>query len=73
MPEKPSKVYCPDEILDLFVLLFIVRLAYYRLIEEVISQIVLSKNGIDPDFRRTTLNVDVEPLIGTWRVKNCRR
>jgi hypothetical protein len=35
---------------------------YYQLIEEVVSQIVLHRNGLDPDFRgRFTL--DVAPLI----------
>ncbi|KAG8184006.1 hypothetical protein JTE90_024463 [Oedothorax gibbosus] len=41
-----------------------VRSAYYRLIEECVSQIVLHKNGCDPDFRHTKrFKVDVEPLI----------
>ncbi|XP_035216961.1 protein diaphanous-like isoform X2 [Stegodyphus dumicola] len=43
-----------------------VRSAYYRLIEECISQIVLHKNGCDPDFRHTKrFKIDVEPLIET--------
>ncbi|XP_055335642.1 protein diaphanous-like [Paramacrobiotus metropolitanus] len=41
-----------------------IRTSYYRLIEECISQIVLTKNGVDPDFRRTSLKIDIEPLIG---------
>ncbi|RXG68266.1 Protein diaphanous-like protein 3 [Armadillidium vulgare] len=39
-----------------------VRSAYYKLIEECVSQIVLHKNGLDPDFRATKrfdLKVDV--------------
>lgn len=41
-----------------------VRSAYYRLIEECVSQIVLHKSGCDPDFRHTKrFKVDVEPLI----------
>ena len=35
---------------------------YFQLIEECVSQIVLHKNGVDPDFRgRFTLQV--EPLL----------
>ena len=34
------------------------------MIEECVSQIVMTKNGTDPDFRKTTLTIDVEPLIG---------
>ena len=30
-----------------------IRPAYYKLIEECISQIVLHKSGCDPDFRAT--------------------
>ncbi|VVC99649.1 unnamed protein product [Leptidea sinapis] len=38
--------------------------AYYKLIEECITQIVLHKNGYDPDFRLTQrFNIDVQPLI----------
>ncbi|XP_023218674.1 protein diaphanous homolog 1-like isoform X2 [Centruroides sculpturatus] len=41
-----------------------VRPAYYKLIEECISQIVLHKSGVDPDFRHTKrFKIDVEPLI----------
>merc|ERR1719471_941823 len=41
-----------------------IRPAYYKLIEECISQIVLHKSGCDPDFRATKrFQVDVEPLI----------
>merc|ERR550519_1836284 len=41
-----------------------IRPAYYKLIEECISQIVLHKSGCDPDFRATQrFNIDVEPLI----------
>ncbi|XP_067949319.1 protein diaphanous homolog 2-like isoform X2 [Watersipora subatra] len=42
-----------------------VRLQYYKLIEECITQIVLHKSGADPDFRYTKrFNIDVDPLIG---------
>merc|ERR1719509_195812 len=41
-----------------------IRPAYYKLIEECVSQIVLHKSGCDPDFRATQrFNIDVEPLI----------
>lgn len=44
--------------------LIIPRPAYYKLIEECVSQIVLHKSGCDPDFRGTRrFNIDVEPLI----------
>lgn len=40
------------------------RPAYYKLIEECVSQIVLHKSGLDPDFRLTKrFEIDVEPLI----------
>ncbi|XP_077284054.1 protein diaphanous-like isoform X2 [Arctopsyche grandis] len=42
----------------------LIRPAYYKLIEECITQIVLHKNGYDPDFRATArFNIDVKPLI----------
>lgn len=40
-----------------------VRNSYFKLIEEVISQIVLQKNGLDPDFSRRHLNIDVQNLV----------
>nr|XP_033709184.1 protein diaphanous homolog 1 isoform X2 [Tursiops truncatus] len=39
------------------------RPQYYKLIEECISQIVLHKNGADPDFKCRHLQVDIEGLI----------
>lgn len=40
------------------------RPEYYKLIEECITQIVLHKNGYDPDFRATIrFNIDTQPLI----------
>ena len=45
--------------------MLIYRPAYYKLIEECVSQIVLHKSGYDPDFRATKrFQIDVEPLIG---------
>ena len=44
---------------------FLFRPQYYKLIEECISQIVLHRGGVDPDFRHTQkFQIDVEPLIG---------
>lgn len=38
--------------------------AYYQLIEECVTQIVLHKPGYDPDFRANRrFNIDVQPLI----------
>ncbi|KAL6048588.1 hypothetical protein STEG23_002273, partial [Scotinomys teguina] len=39
------------------------RPQYYKLIEECISQIVLHKNGTDPDFKCRHLRIDIEGLI----------
>lgn len=42
----------------------LIRPAYYKLIEECITQIVLHKNGLDPDFRANRrFQIDVQPLI----------
>ncbi|KAK6645426.1 hypothetical protein RUM43_001703 [Polyplax serrata] len=42
----------------------LIRPAYYKLIEECISQIVLHKGGCDPDFRANRrFQIDVAPLI----------
>ena len=43
---------------------FYLRPAYFKLIEECVSQIVLHKSGCDPDFSSTSrFEIDVEPLI----------
>lgn len=39
------------------------RPQYYKLIEECISQIVLHRGGVDPDFALKRIDIDVEPLI----------
>lgn len=40
------------------------RPAYYRLIEECVSQIVLHRNGVDPDFRHTKrFKIEVDYVI----------
>ncbi|KAJ4443300.1 hypothetical protein ANN_04968 [Periplaneta americana] len=42
----------------------LIRPAYYKLIEECVSQIVLHRSGCDPDFRaKRRFNIDVQPLI----------
>lgn len=42
------------------------RPAYYKLIEECVSQIVLHRSGCDPDFSATKrFQIDVGPLIET--------
>ncbi|XP_039307446.1 protein diaphanous isoform X3 [Solenopsis invicta] len=44
----------------------LVRPAYYKMIEECISQIVLHRSGCDPDFSATKrFQIDVQPLIDT--------
>lgn len=41
-----------------------IRFQYFKLIEECITQIVLQKNGMDPDFSATKrFDIDVEPLL----------
>lgn len=40
------------------------RPQYYRLIEECVSQIVLHRSGVDPDFGARKFQIDIEPLIG---------
>ncbi|XP_012583232.1 PREDICTED: protein diaphanous homolog 1 [Condylura cristata] len=39
------------------------RPQYYKLIEECISQIILHKNGADPDFKCRHLQINIEGLI----------
>uniref|UniRef100_A0A8C9TFJ2 Diaphanous related formin 1 n=1 Tax=Scleropages formosus TaxID=113540 RepID=A0A8C9TFJ2_SCLFO len=39
------------------------RPQYYKLIDECIAQIVLHKNGCDPDFKCRSLHLDIEGLI----------
>lgn len=40
------------------------RPQYYKLIDECISQIVLRRNGTDPDFKCRNLRFNIEGLIG---------
>ena len=45
-----------------------VRPAYYKLIEECVSQIVLHKNGCDPDFRATKrFEIKVDQLLDQFK------
>ena len=47
-------------------LVFVCRPQYYKLIEECISQIVLHRSGVDPDFSTRKFQIDVDPLIGKF-------
>lgn len=40
------------------------RPQYYKLIDECIAQIVLHRNGADPDFKCRNLSLNIEGLIG---------
>ncbi|KAJ0002428.1 hypothetical protein NQD34_007577 [Periophthalmus magnuspinnatus] len=42
---------------------YLARPQYYKLIDECIGQIVLHKNGADPDFKCRHLNLNIESLI----------
>ncbi|KAL3878570.1 hypothetical protein ACJMK2_030907 [Sinanodonta woodiana] len=47
------------------------RAQYYKLIEECVTQIVLHRNGLDPDFRHTKrFNIDVQPLLSSFAEKS---
>lgn len=39
------------------------RPAYYKFIEECVTQIVLHKSGLDPDFSKRHFDLDLQPLI----------
>ncbi|XP_068133876.1 protein diaphanous homolog 1 [Hyperolius riggenbachi] len=39
------------------------RPQYFKLIDEVVSQIILHKNGADPDFKCRRLSIDIEGMI----------
>uniref|UniRef100_A0A674PPG1 Diaphanous related formin 1 n=1 Tax=Takifugu rubripes TaxID=31033 RepID=A0A674PPG1_TAKRU len=43
---------------------YLARPQYYKLIDECIAQIVLHKNGADPDFKCRNLSLNIEALIG---------
>lgn len=42
---------------------FNMRPAYYKLIEECVSQIVLHKSGLDPDFSKKRFELDVKSIL----------
>ncbi|XP_029917133.1 protein diaphanous homolog 1 isoform X2 [Myripristis murdjan] len=42
---------------------YLARPQYYKLIDECIAQIVLHRNGADPDFKCRNLSLDIEGLI----------
>ncbi|XP_066524903.1 protein diaphanous homolog 1 [Hoplias malabaricus] len=42
---------------------YMIRPQYYKLIDECIAQIVLHRNGCDPDFKCRSLQLDIEGLI----------
>lgn len=45
------------------------RPQYYKVIEECVAQVVLHRNGLDPDFGyREKLDVDFTQLIGKLKV-----
>ena len=49
------------------------RPQYFKLLDQCVSQIVLHKNGIDPDFHYTKkFDVEVDPLIGTFDLQRKR-
>ena len=53
--------------MDTYVLFIHCRPQYFKLMEECISQIVLHKEGTDPDFRHTAkFDIDVNPLVGKY-------
>jgi len=39
------------------------RPAYFKIIEEVVSQIVLHKSGLDPDFKKNHVEIDLQSLL----------
>ncbi|XP_017786244.1 PREDICTED: protein diaphanous isoform X3 [Nicrophorus vespilloides] len=51
---------------------YVIRPLYYKIIEECVTQIVLHKSGLDPDFTKRHLNiVDLQPLFDEIRDKPC--
>ncbi|KAK3558541.1 hypothetical protein QTP86_019009, partial [Hemibagrus guttatus] len=42
---------------------YLIRPQYYKLIDECIAQIVLHRNGCDPDFKCRNLQLDIEALV----------
>lgn len=46
------------------------RPQYYKLIDECVAQIVLHRNGADPDFKCRHLSLEIEGLIGEIYYRN---
>ncbi|XP_076255842.1 diaphanous related formin 1 isoform X2 [Rhynchophorus ferrugineus] len=46
-----------------------IRPAYFKLIEECVSQIVLHKSGLDPDFKKNHVELDLQPLLDELKDK----
>ncbi|XP_062852841.1 protein diaphanous homolog 1 [Trichomycterus rosablanca] len=42
---------------------YLIRQQYYKLMDECIAQVVLHRNGCDPDFKCKNLQLDIEGLI----------
>ena len=43
------------------------RPQYFKLVDKCVSQIVLHKSGLDPDFHYTQkFNIDVDTIIGKY-------
>ncbi|XP_045469378.1 protein diaphanous isoform X3 [Harmonia axyridis] len=40
-----------------------IRPAYFKIIEECVSQLVLHKSGLDPDFTKKHFDLDLQPLL----------
>ena len=57
--------FCSMSYACLFVFLCC-RPQYYKLIEECISQIVLHRSSVDPDFSTRRFQIEVDPLIGNF-------
>lgn len=55
-----------------FLVLRFYRPAYFKLIEEVVSQIVLHKSGLDPDFKKNHVDIDLQPLLDELKGENSK-
>lgn len=46
-----------------------VKPAYFKIIEECVSQIVLHRSGLDPDFKKNHVELDLGPVLDELREK----
>lgn len=53
----------------MFLIIVSYRPAYFKLVEEVVSQIVLHKSGLDPDFKKNHVDIDLQPLLDELKGK----